>query len=114
MEITTELIQSIYNRAKEHARATFDKEPDYIRVLHDGNLEVVYTYYGNNDENEYYEITAENLTEDLEEIAKKRLAEQAERRRLADIKRQEEKEKQLVRDKENRKAQYLQLKKEFE
>jgi len=113
MEITTELIQSIYIRANEYARATFDKEPDYIRVLNDGELEVVYTDYRNN-ENEYYEITAENLTEDLEEIAKKRLAEQAERRRLADIKRQEEKEKQLVRDKENRKAQYLQLKKEFE
>lgn len=63
---------------------------------------------------EYEYITADNLTEDLDEVARKRQIELEERRKAEEIKRKQEQERREKVEKERRKQDYLKLKKEFE
>ncbi len=114
-KITQELLQTIYTRANQYAITKFGSEPDNIKLQSDGTLEVEYSYYccGSTDyKNEY--ISAENLTEDLDEVAKQRQIKLDEEYRINEIRRKEEQEKYNKQQKENRRQQFIKLKVEFE
>ena len=73
MTIDTELLLKIYARSKEYATAKFGHEPSQIGISEDGLIKVIYEYYSfGNWETETEYISAENLTEDLEIVAKER------------------------------------------
>jgi hypothetical protein len=114
MEITTELLQIIYQRALQFAITRFGSEPDRLEL--DGeSIKAVWEHYRCGDvdvETEY--ISAENLTEDLDAVYQKRLQEEEERRIAAQKKRLQEEEDRRVREKQQRYANYLELRKEFE
>lgn len=113
-KITEEILQTIYRRAREYATIKWG-EPDRISFGEEGNLYALYTTYCCGDFDETYEtITAENLTEDLDEVAKQREIELEEKRKKIEI---YDKQQKIIREnmeKEERKQKYLQLKKEFE
>lgn len=114
-KITTELLQAIYERANEYAITKYGKEPDRIEIDSDGMIIARFICYqcGNTDE-EYEYISAENLTEDLEIVAKERKEkEERERIQLEEYRKAQEKLRE-ERDKEQRRQQYLKLKNEFE
>jgi len=112
MEITTSYLKTIYDRAIAYATAKYGSEPDEIKFTDEGEIRVSWTDYGGG-ELDFEYITAENLTADLDEVIKER-AERLERERLASIERQRiENENRLIREKAERKAQYLRLQKEF-
>lgn len=112
-EITQELINKIYVRANQYAITRFDEEPDRLEI-ENGFIKAAYVkYYGDTDTSYEY-ISAENLTEDLDEVARQREEALAEQRRLAEIRRENERIEKEKRDKENRYRDFLKLKKEFE
>jgi hypothetical protein len=115
MNITEELISLIYERANQYALTKYGNAPDTIEIFEDGSIGARFvTYcYGDRDE-EMYIITAENLTEDLDVVAKERkILEEAERIKTAAYHKEQEKIRN-AREKERRKQDYLKLKKEFE
>ena len=112
MEITQELLERIYNRATQYTITKYGWVPDKIEITDGGEIKAVYTDYRGDDDYEY--ISSENLTEDLEEVLRKRIAEEEAKRIAEEIKRQEENLKREIREKEQKKALYLKLKQEFE
>mgnify|MGYP003654977690 CR=1 FL=1 len=115
MEITKELIETIHERAREYCLAKNDVDPDYIKIMEDGTIEAIDISYwsGDREEAEYY-INAEDLTEDLDKIAKEREEKRLKDVDIAKVKREKQKKQREEIDKINRKAEYLRLKKEFE
>lgn len=113
MEITTELLKTIYDRAISYAIAKYGNEPDRIEINEDGSIEARWWAHDRYNEDDVETFSAENLTQDLDEVAKER-ADKWEQERIARINRQKiEDEQRAIRDKAQRKSQYLQLKKEF-
>ncbi len=115
MEITKELLQTIYERANQYAITKFGSEPHSLSLESDGTIAASWTHYhcGDSDtETEY--ITAENLTEDLDVIAAERRKKEEEAQLERKRKQLEEDQKRAEREKQNRKQQYQALKKEFE
>ena len=111
MQFTTEEIKSLYLRVKEYGFAKYGSTVESIRIDSDGDIEMEF-YDTHNDSYSHY-VTAEELTADLEVIAKERLAE-IERKRLEAIERQRL---QAIAAAEvaakERYATYLKLKNEF-
>ena len=114
MEITNEILQTIYKRAIQYSINRFGKEPDKIE-LNDEYLEAVWENYkcGDYDIEKQF-ISAENLSENLDEVYKKRIQELEEKRIQEEIRRKKEEEERKKREKECRFQDYLKLKKEFE
>ncbi len=114
MNVTEELLKTIYERCMQYCYAKFGEEPDEIKLLEDGSFEAVWHKYarGNYTEEEYFK--AEELTRDLDEVYAERKSEQAVK--AQEYKEQREKQKRIQdkRDKEERKNKFEQLKKEFE
>lgn len=113
MNFTSELLETLENRTNEYCKAKFGKEPDSVE-LEDGQLLVIYTHYccGDVDEESYY-IDPEKLSDDLDKLYEERKAKEAEEARKREIERKRQEKIRAEREKRNRKAQYLQLKKEF-
>lgn len=115
MEITDEMLETIYKRAYAYYEAEYGHQPDEIYFDEDGEFRGRHEYYiGCGDyASEDHLITTYNLTEDLEEVYKQaremeRIREEERRKRIK--KEQEQKEKEA---KEIRRREYLKLKKEF-
>ena len=121
MKITEELLETIIKRAHSYATIKYGNEPDYLKAYNDGELYAVWETYccGNTDQaittfTDTELITAENLTEDLDEVAKQREIDREIQRKKDLEERQKTEREQQQRELAQRKEQYLKLKKEFE
>ena len=115
MKITEELLETIIKRAHSYATIKYGNEPDYLKAYNDGELYAVWeTYCCGNTDTDTELITAENLTEDLDEVAKQREIDREIQRKKDLEERQKTEREQQQRELAQRKEQYLKLKKEFE
>ena len=115
MEITTELIKTIYKRANEAAIAKFGNgEPDTIELYEGGKIQVVWTAYNRDCDDDKEFLNAEDLTADMDLLVEQRKIKEKEDRRLRDIYNIGQQKIRDNIDKINRKSTYLKLKKEFE
>lgn len=116
MNITTELLKTIYTRAEQYAMARWDrKSPTKIELEPDGTILVIWEYYNRGGEDYDYEyIDVENLTEDLDAVVAERKRKEEEARIIMERERKFQEEKRLAQEKEKRRQEYLKLKKEFE
>jgi hypothetical protein len=114
-QITDELLQTIYNRAKLAAVAKFGNEqPDQIHIEDGGIICVVYKGYSREyDDTEEY-LNAQDLTSDLDILAMERTERLDKERKERLIKEAEEKEEYNRKEKEKRRVKYLELKREFD
>lgn len=110
-----ENLTTIYNRAMQYCVAKFGKEPDELHLLADGSFKVI---YGNSCRGEYYEdeqyFEESCLTQDLDSVYEERKKAEQEAQEKQRLKNEEERIKREQRDRENRRDQYLKLKREFE
>ena len=116
MNITTELLKTIYTRAEQYAMARWDrKSPTQIELQEDGTIMVTWEYYRCGDYDYDYEyIDVENLTEDLDVVVQERKKKEEEVRIIMERERKFQEEKRLAQEKEKRRQEYLKLKQEFE
>ncbi len=114
-QITTELLQTIYERANQYVITKYGKEPDRIELDTDGMITARFIDYrcGEVDEDTEY-VSAENLTEDLDAVANERKQKEEAERIKRDAYNKEQEKLRNEREKERRKQDYLKLKKEFE
>ena len=84
-------------------------------IVKDGSLKVIYGEYSRGEyyEEEYY-FDENVLKEDLDSLYDKRKAEEDEKQKQMQIENKKREKEMQKRDKENRLATYLKLKKEFE
>jgi hypothetical protein len=112
---TKEELIKFYNRIEQYSINAYGDKPDKIQIYEDGTIYAIFGGYSYGEyEESSIEITLENLTEDLDEVAKKRKEKEEAERIQREI---EEKKRKLERErieKAERKSQYLKLKKEFE
>jgi len=113
--ITSELLKKIHERANQFSLTKYGKEPTRIQLSEDGLLTAVFVnyHYGESDE-DYEDISAENLTEDLEAVAKERKIKEEEERIKMEVYNKEQERLRNEREKERRRQEFLKLKKEFE
>ena len=114
-EITTELLKAIYDRAEQVYLAETGNSAESVEIDEDGGIRCLSSYYCYGETvTESEIISASELTQDLDDIIKARkLKEAIEREEREELQRQREtalKKEQ----KEQRRAQYNLLKKEFE
>lgn len=115
MEITNDLLKTIYTRANQFAITKFGSEPDKIELDSDGIITARWVHYRCGEVDEETEtITAENLTEDLDLVAAERAKRLEEERIKREAYEREQKRIREQREKDERKRQYEKLKKEFE
>ena len=77
MEITEELLSTIFKRAHEYAAIKYGRQPDHFTGYKDGELYAIWDTSCCGDRSEDSElITAENLTEDLDAVAEQRKKEE--------------------------------------
>lgn len=114
MEITDELITTIYSRVREYAFAKYGTSPDEVIIEEDGNIVARYiSYYcGDRDVDEKY-ISAGNLTEDLDEVGRQRVIDEAARKVREEERRKTEALQRQAAEKERRRQEYLKLQREF-
>lgn len=114
MEITTELLKMLYERATQFAITKYGSEPDSLRFQSDGTIEAAWTHYSRcGDETDYESITADDLTADLDVIAEERRNREEEARIKRDEYEKEQKRLREENEKNARKRQYETLKREF-
>jgi len=114
IEITEELLQRIYSQADEVFKINVDQYGfDYLEIQEDGTLRAVVSG-SYRSEDDHYDLNTEDLNQNLDHFIEQRkvkLEEErvknAERARLVKIAYEQF-------SKEQRKKQYLELKKEFE
>lgn len=114
--ITTDLLKLIFERAEQYAIAKYNKSPDYIRLDEDGDIRLIYEYRDccGGWDTDYYDVKANELNSDLDTLIKER-KEIEEKQRIADeLKREKDRIETLEREKRNRYAEFLKLKKEFD
>lgn len=112
MELTSELLRTIYIRANQFCFAKYGKEADRLHIDEYGNIEAM--WYGRERGDEDYEtITTEMLTADLDEVAKQREIENEIQRTKERIRQAERDKQREEQQRQQRKADYLRLKKEF-
>jgi len=110
MEITKELISTIYSRAYQYCIAKHNEHIDYIKIDQDGIQGV--SYVGN--DREYFDINIDKLSQDLDILIKER-EEREEKARIENEKiRAEQKRNEERIAKELRFKQFQKLKREFE
>jgi len=116
MEITSELLQTIYTRAEQYAIARWGSgKPDRIEIEIDGTISVAWEKWrGGEYDCDTEEITVDNLTSDLDAVAEERRKKEEEARLVMERERKFREERRLAQEKEKRRAEYLKLKKEFE
>ncbi len=116
MEITTELLKTIYERVAQVFNAKTGFTPDKIKMYEEGSFYASKRWsiaYGGTEEQGIH-ICAEDLTVDLDELVKERKANE-EAERVANEKIQKDRQlKYEEEQKQKRQQQYLELKKEFD
>jgi hypothetical protein len=116
MEITTDLLKTIKQRATQFAITKFGSEPDRMEIEDNGTLYCKWIHYGRcgdvDEETEY--ITAENLTEDLDAVAAERVKRLEEERIKREAYENAQKRIREERERDERKRQYEKLKLEFD
>lgn len=115
MEITNELIETIYKRANQYSKAKWGNEPDEIRICDTGELVAIYRDYccGSVEVDEEY-FCAQDLTADLDAVYAERMRLREEQRKKEEEYRLKIEEENKIRQKAERHAQYLKLKQEFD
>ncbi len=114
MEITKELLSQIHERAEEYCIARYGLSPDYIEITgEDLCAHYITDDYGYRDD-ESYTITTSSLTEDLDEIRKKREEKEEIDRIKKEKERKRKKKLEESRQKRERAKMYQKLKEEFE
>lgn len=113
-EITEELLEKIYNRVNEFCKVKYGEEPYRILIEYNGIIARYEDYCCGETEVTDYNISVQDLTEDLDEVARKAIEEKEKQRIKEQERRQQEEILRQNKEKENRKQQYLKLKKEFE
>lgn len=110
-----ESLITIYKRAMQYCMAAYGKEPDELHLLEDGSFCAI---FGNSCRGEYYEdeeyFNESCLTSDLDAVydeRKKREEKERERQRIEYEARENSRK---LAEKENRRRNFLELKKEFE
>lgn len=117
MEITQELLETIYQRANQFAIANYSNgEPDSLQLQSDGTIQAEWVSYGRcgdrDIDTEY--ISATDLTADLDEVAKQRREREAETKKKQQEYDAEQKRIREAREKEQRRQKFEELKKEFQ
>ena len=113
-QITTELLETIFDRVQQFCIVRFDSKPNSI-MLEEGSLTAIWEdYLCGSIETTYECISVDNLTEDLQLLAEKRKEQEEVERKELLAKMEKEKIIDEKRKKEERKQQYFRLKKEFE
>ena len=112
-EITSELLETIYNRVNHVAIAKYGSEPNEIKLCGE-YFEVVYSKYsyGEYEESEY--VYPAELTMELDVLIEERKIKEEKERQERRIQQEKERIEREKRDKEARERKYLELKKEFE
>lgn len=111
--ITTDLLLTIYKRALEYSKALIGTEADNVSITEDGNIYLTwYNYSGCDDDT--LEISPDKLTADLDAVYAERKQKEAEAERLRKIEQDKQNAARLIREKNERRQQYLKLKQEFE
>jgi hypothetical protein len=111
--ITTDFLKKLYSRASEFSAIKFGAEPHQIVIYSDGTLSAVYFGRERGDA-DYETINAEDLSADLDAVAKERAKKLEQERIERDAYIKEQERLRAIREKEERREQYLRLKKEFE
>lgn len=115
MNITEDALKTLYTRVAQYCHTKYGEEPDRIEIDEYGTINARFITYHHGDSDETTEcISIENLTEDLDAVAaeRKRVMEEAQKKQEEEQKRQNAL--RIEREKQQRKEQYLKLKKEFE
>jgi hypothetical protein len=115
MEITTPLLKTIYERANQFAITKYGSEPDRLELNYDGQITARWIHYdrcGGVDENSE-EISADDLIQDLDQVAEERRKRIEEERIKRDRETNERIRIQKELEKVERKRQYEELRKEF-
>jgi len=115
MEVTEEILKTLYKRLEQVYFAKTKNKPDTISLQEDGSFLCEHSYsisYGGTEVVSEY-ITSDELTADLDELVKIREAKEEEER-IQDEKRRKERQEKFEREqRELRHSQYLKLEKEF-
>ena len=113
-EITSELLETIYNRVNHVAIAKYGSEPNEIKLCGE-YFEVVYSKscYGEYYEDSEYVYPAE-LTIELDVLIEERKIKEKKERQERRIQQEKERIERENIDKKIRERKYLELKKEFE
>jgi len=115
MEITTELLQTIRQRASQYFVTAFNNgEPDKIIIEPDGSIQAVWRAYSREYDDDCEYISVEKLSADLDEVYKERVKKEEERQRIESEKRRIDAIRREEQEKERRRTEYLKLKKEFD
>ena len=114
-QITSELLQTIYNRAVQYCVVAYNNgEPDEIHIEEDGSLKAKWSAYNRNYDDDYEYFGVDKLTADLNEVyAERKKKEDEERKKQEEYNRQQERLRK-ERGREERRRKYQKLKKEFE
>lgn len=116
MEITKELIQTIYTRAEQFAITRWNRgTPDVIGLEDDGTVSLTWEEFDDGYRDTDIEfIDVDDLTADLDSIAAERRRKEEEARLALERERRFREERRLAQEKDRRKSEYLKLKAEFE
>lgn len=115
MEIEQNVLVLIHDRVREACIAKYNIEMDYFKIFEDGTISCYYTPSYSYADEESFDIELNDLNpENIDYLIseRKRKEKEASDKRLLEQKKSEERKEKI--DKENRKSQYLILKKEFE
>jgi hypothetical protein len=115
MEITTKLLETIYNRVEQIYLAKTNSTPDSIELTSNGDFycnESWSTSYGGIDYRSEI-VTAEDLTTDLDELIKIRKDKEEVERQEQEKRQKENNERYKQEEKIKRFAEFEKLKKEF-
>ncbi len=115
MEITKELLQTIYDRTVQVSLAKFNSEPHQIHLEENGSITLEWTIhcYGDTDY-EYETIKSDELNSDLDALIKERKEKEEIAKIEAENKKKEQEKIRLAILKEQEYKRYLELKKKFE
>lgn len=115
MKFTTEILILLHDRVREACIAKWDIDFDYFKIYEDGSIVCYYTPSYSYAEEESFDINLSDLEiENLDKL----ILDRKQREKEVTQKREEEQrianERRIIREKQEREALYLKLKKEFE
>lgn len=118
MEITEEMLIAIASRAKQFAISKFGSDPDYISFdlyNNEKKCELTARYYNyRTEEYDTHNLTVDELSQDLEEVARLRIIAEQELFEKEKIRKAKEEEQKRINDEFEEQKTYLRLKNKFE
>lgn len=113
--ITTEFLKVVRDRAREICFAKYNIDIDNVRINDDGSITCYYTPPSKYADEEWYDLTIEELQNaDLDVLIVERKINEEVARKKREEQNRIDSEKRIERDKEQRLQTYLKLRKEFE